>query len=403
MDAGSKNRPLARGVVSRAHASGRKTLSVNFTYGGKLIREPLHLDDTPTNRKYAGRFRVELDAALAKPSFRYEEFFPNSRRLKGRAQTNAKNTVKHKLLAYIEVCERAVTLGNMSASTLDGYRKVVNTHLIPKWGKHRFSDLQTADLREWIMLMDATRKTINNILIPLRAVIDDAVTDEVIEYSPLSKLPLDRILSRTAKESKYEVVPFSAAEVRAILEHAGADRAVFQFAIFSGLRTSEYIALRWGSVGAHLRTVQISGVRVAGTDQDRTKTPAGTRTLTLMEPARVALLAQYPLTRHGEGHVFLLAGKGIHDDQPIRNHWRATCKRADIPYRNPYQTRHTFATMQLALGESPLRVASLLGHVDTQMVNRHYARWIGADTATVRAEWLKLIAELSPKNERKDA
>ena len=41
-----------------------------------------------------------------------------------------------------------------------------------------------------------------------------------------------------------------------------------------------------------------------------------------------------------------------------------------------YETRHTFASWALALGETPEWVARMLGHVDTTLVYRTYGRYI---------------------------
>ena len=178
---------------------------------------------------------------------------------------------------------------------------------------------------------------------------------------------------------------------------------MFQFALFTGCRTSEYIALDWASVNLQAGTARIAKARVARVDQARTKTKAGLRTLELMAPAVAALQVQRAVSQLAGGKVFLLNGQPWHSDMRVNLHWRAVLKRAKVEYRNPYQTRHTFATMQLALGEVALRVAYLLGHADTEMVNRHYTRWIGADTATVRAEWRTLIDELTQPSMRKSA
>lgn len=354
--------------------------------------EPLRMDDTPKNRRYAEGLRAEIINAIARKTFDLAHYFPESRRVVHPA-LNA-DTIGAKLRAYELACGKAVAKGNMSAASLDSYRKVIHGHLLPQWDKTRLIALTTGEVRDWISLMDGTRKTINNILIPLRAVLDDAVTDGAIEFSPLAKLPLDRILDKTATESEYEPEPFNATEVKAILDAAGADRAMFQFAFFTGLRTSEYIALDWPAVNLDEGTARINKVRVARTDQDRTKTKAGMRTLQLMPPAVAALKSQ----AKGDRHVFLLNGAPWNSSKRVWAHWGAILKRAKVAYRNPYQTRHTFATMMLALGEVPLRVAHLLGHVDTEMVTRHYGRWIGVDTASVRTAWEDLIVELSADN-----
>ena len=48
----------------------------------------------------------------------------------------------------------------------------------------------------------------------------------------------------------------------------------------------------------------------------------------------------------------------------------------ELPKRNPYQTRHTAATLWLAAGESPEWIARQLGHANTSMLFRVYSRYI---------------------------
>ena len=51
-------------------------------------------------------------------------------------------------------------------------------------------------------------------------------------------------------------------------------------------------------------------------------------------------------------------------------------KTAKVRYRNPYQTRHTYASQLLSGGENPLFVAQQMGHKTTEMIMRHYGRWV---------------------------
>ena len=188
-----------RGVLVRTHASGRTTLFIHFSYLGMTQREPLHLDDSPKNRRYAEGLRAEIVNAIARQTFRYEDYFPNSRIVTRGGPAGAGATIRSKLEAYKEACALAVKRGNMSAATLASYRKVVDGKLIPRWGDTKLRDLTTADLREWLMLQEGTRKTFNNMLIPLRPILDYATTDEIIDFSPLAKLPLDRILDKIGR------------------------------------------------------------------------------------------------------------------------------------------------------------------------------------------------------------
>ena len=47
-----------------------------------------------------------------------------------------------------------------------------------------------------------------------------------------------------------------------------------------------------------------------------------------------------------------------------------------------YTIRHTYASMMLSAGENSLWVATQMGHKDTEMIIKHYGRWI-PDKSTV--------------------
>jgi integrase len=51
-------------------------------------------------------------------------------------------------------------------------------------------------------------------------------------------------------------------------------------------------------------------------------------------------------------------------------------RKAGVRYRRPYQTRHTYASMMLSAGESPMWVAQQMGHSDWTVIARIYGRWI---------------------------
>ena len=56
--------------------------------------------------------------------------------------------------------------------------------------------------------------------------------------------------------------------------------------------------------------------------------------------------------------------------------WRPALEKAEIPFRPMIQTRHSFATTALSLGENPLWIAHVMGHRDTDMIIRVYAKFV---------------------------
>ncbi|HEX7439829.1 MAG TPA: integrase, partial [Caldimonas sp.] len=63
------------------------------------------------------------------------------------------------------------------------------------------------------------------------------------------------------------------------------------------------------------------------------------------------------------------------DEPPRKTYWNPTLKRLGIRRRNPYETRHTYATMLLMAGATPAWSAKQLGHA-VEVFCRKYARWI---------------------------
>lgn len=379
------------GVEVRA-GKRQSTLRIVFYWRGVRYREPLGIPDTPKNRKYAYGLKLEVEAQIRRGTFDYAASFPNSRHA---TVKSSKPTIGRLLRAHEAMTAKAVELGNFSPSTQEGYRKVITGHLLPKFDAVPVDELSAQALREWITGLGCTAKTVRNILTPLRAVLDDAVIDEVIKLNPLDRVALDRLLAKVAKRSTYVVDPFNAKEIAAILEHATEpqERNLFRFAFWSGLRTSELIALEWAHIDFVNELVRVRQAVVRRQVKDRTKTDAGMRDVMLLPQALVALQAQ-------KAHTFINGARVFHDarygrawgtDSDIKKRWMRTLKRAGVRYRNAYQTRHTYASMLLSRGENPLWVAKQMGHVDTEMITRNYGKWIPDPDAkggyALRGQW----------------
>jgi integrase len=216
-----------------------------------------------------------------------------------------------------------------------------------------------------------SNKRKNNILIPLRQVYADLYADEVIDRNPLDRiknLPVDT----------REPEPFNPDETARILAQLqGQERNLIQFAFWSGLRTSELIALRWQDVDLANLCIHVRIAKVRGNTKT-TKTQAGMRQVTLQPQALAALLDQQTL--NGAAEIVFhnpRTNQPWHNDQAIRKTvWTPALERANVKYRTPYQTRHTFASMLLSRGENPLWVANQMGHKDWGMIRKVYGRWI---------------------------
>jgi len=120
------------------------------------------------------------------------------------------------------------------------------------------------------------------------------------------------------------------------------------------------------------RTIKIErALTEAATDVEDPKTDAGIRTIKLLGPAFSALLDQKQYTYKVGEEIF--HNPEINEpwtgDQQVRKQlWVPAIRNSKVPYRYPYQTRHSYASMMLSAGEHPMWVAKQMGHADWEKV-----------------------------------
>ncbi|EDW8118160.1 DUF3596 domain-containing protein [Salmonella enterica subsp. enterica serovar Sundsvall] len=373
---GSTESPkLPRGVTIRKHSNG-ETINITFTFKGVKCREPLsNLEVNNKNIKYAERTLGEIHNKIERGIFNYAEYFPRSARLKLFGNAASGKTIKMYLDEYISICETR----SLSPSTVGGYKKCSNAlaslHILPA------SELTPAALKQWIQSQKTTLKTIRNQLSFLRSSLDEAVTDGVLQINPVSQVTASRYQSKKSDaESSYIVDPFSPAEITALLASTMFEQCanLFIFAFETGLRSSELCALRWRDIDFIGKTAHVQNATVSGVTKG-TKTKAGTRKVELTEEAMLALQRQKHFTFMKDETVFEdpKTNKAWASADAIRKKaWVPALRKAGIRYRNPYQTRHTFATRLISCGVNLFWLAGQMGHKGPEMLFRHYGRYL---------------------------
>lgn len=351
---------------------------------GVRRRETLDAPVTPANIKYAARLRAEVQNAIARGTFDYAAQFPSSKQAKELAKKTKRHTVGELVAEYLDT---ARTLGTLSPSTIASYATWARHRITPAFGDDRVDEITTHTLRKWIVELsgELSTKSVRNCVGLLSAVLNRAAADGLIASSPLAPIKLRTVLPRKPKGDDDKIDPFNDSEVSAILGAAKTPevRALFQFAFATGLRTGELIALKWSHIDWQAGTVHVTDNLVSGEHGERiekdTKTGAD-RDVILLPAALEALATMKPITsmlRIG-GYVFVNPNTRArwHGNGNIHDHWATTLRLAKVRYRNPYQTRHTFASRLLMAGEQELLVSKLLGHTTVEMVRRHYGRFI---------------------------
>ena len=360
-----------RGVKSASSSS----IEITFTFEGERCREKIKLKPTPANLKRAEQHRAAILHAIETGTFDYASTFPESSRAKKFAKQEGDiKTFADYLPAWLT---RQKPL--LKSSTFDGYRKIVNGQLVPWFGKFNLSELKKKDVRDTLSPLDVTNKRLSNIQSVLRKSLDDAIEDELIDINPLANWCYKKVEPR---KSSQVIDPFTKEEQAAILKAVTDPQLKNQiaFSFWTGVRPSELIALEWGDVDFVRGVVRIDKAMTATAEEaEGTKTLSGNREIKLLRPALDAITKQKAHTFMKSGLVFLnpTSNQQWTGDQQLRkNIWIPLLKKAGVRYRNPYQTRHTFASMMLSAGEHPMWVAKQMGHSDWTMIAKVYGKWM---------------------------
>lgn len=357
-------------------------------------REPIDLEPTPPNIRFAVNRRGEILSKIARGTFNYADEFPDSGYLARFGSAPSGKLVSSLLKEYA-----AIAAGAVEASTWRGYQKVIDTYLTPWFGHIAVRALTPGVIEEKLLASGVVLKTARNIL----SVLNMALRRERLAANPVAQVDLEVIWPLERRESDWKPDPFAFEEMTEIFGACrGDDEADYWRTAFgTGMRPSEQIALLWPRVELAGLRIRVEVARVTGIDGPALKGPktdAGNRWIDLVAGAHEALERQHDRTG-GEGHVFLDARYGAPwaGEQALRKRFMRICKKAKVRYRNPYQTRHTFGSTMLAAGHQPLRVAGWMGHEGPEMLYRHYARWIEqGSNPTTRAALAAFFSHPSP-------
>lgn len=351
-----------RGVSARG-----SRIQISFMYEGKRCREIIPREPTAKNLKDAYDIKQMIMTEIKLGTFDYAKRFPNSVNAKKYSSSAGRLiTIEEALDNWLRVHQR-----RLAKSTIRDYVSAINK-LNDRFGHIYLSELTPSMVKSWIASLEISSKRINNVMTPLRMIYKDAYEEEIIHKNPLLRIKNLPVQTR-------EPEPFNQKEIANILKQlSGQEHNLIKTAFWTGMRTSEIIGLRWEDIDFAKRQIHIRNVIVRNTEKPP-KTRSGIRSIEMNEHSQAALENQSNNFGHGKGYVFRdSATMNIpFDDQKIRKRiWKPALEKAGIKYREPYQTRHTFASMMLMQQKTPFWVSRQMGHASPTQTYKSYARWI---------------------------
>ncbi len=368
---------LADGLYVRHYDSGKAVIMLQFPYYGVRNREYLRYLD-PHNPRDIKKAKDRIGAifdALTRNTFVYEDFFPDSKRVEFFRGKLHRRTVKEIGDAWLLDMEKS-----KPHSTYRAYAYPMTHVIYPAIGNKMIRDVTAEDIREIFRNLDIGLKTASNYALPLRAIFRRAMADQDIEKNVFERVNFRDLISDEKQHSDYELDPLSEKEIEAFLKACANSRPewlnYWTLAFYTGLRTSELFGLQWPDITGD--TLHVSRAQVYGKDK-RTKTKGSSRTVDLVPIVRDALKAQRQVTGLNSRVFWNPNTKGDISYKVAQAAFDYICGKAEIRRRPAYQTRHTFASNMLSLGENALYIAAQMGHKDTTTLFKKYARFVSAE------------------------
>ncbi|HUU28619.1 MAG TPA: site-specific integrase [archaeon] len=273
---------------------------------------------------------------------------------------------------YAQMWLEAYIKGLRRQSTYERYKDILTRHLYPVLGSKPIDQIKRGDIRDVLVKCNREGKSRSIICLirdVLSGVLGYALDEELIYANPVTgiikKLKLDR-------NRKIEVVPLSGDEVVHILETCNKhypEYYPFLLCVFrTGMRLGELLGLQWSDIDWEGKFIE---VKRSYKNRQISPTKTGkTRRVDMSDQLYETLQRLYTQRKKealasGRGeveeYIFQIDGHPIAQNS-VRYIWKRVLRRARIREVKFHVTRHTFASLLLSNGESPVYVKEQLGH-----------------------------------------
>lgn len=293
---------------------------------------------------------------------------------------------------YLDKWLHAAARPRLRERTFGDYKQLLKRYVRPSLGEKRLCDLRPLDIQSLYTYMAAPKlkkdevpqqgviyglglsaRSIRYTHAILSSALKQAIKWHMLAVNPCAAVELPRMMRR-------EMQAFSPEDAGAFLKSAADDEhgIIFAFALATGMRPEEYLALKWSDVNLEQGRATVQRTLVfrkgGGWYFGEPKTSRSRRTVPLPASIVRALAAH----RREQMEARLKAGASYqnHDlvfatvegtPHNLRNltlrHFQKILTRAKLSTKfRVYDLRHSCATLLLVAGENPKIVSERLGH-----------------------------------------
>lgn len=318
----------------------------------------------------------------------------------GKLATPSKETLAEYLDRWLDRRSRIGAKGGrpLAPATLENYRRYTAQDIVPsRLGATKLRDLRRSHVQAFVDELSAAGRgpvTVRRIVAVVQGFLTAAVRDELIDETPAHHLELPQI-------DAGEFQPWEPEQVGAFLDHAADHRlgALFEVAVFTGLRRGELAGLLWADVDLVRRELRVR--------RTTTKTDAGARRVAL-DDRTVGALVAWQVTQETERHLMAgaYADSGhvftMEDGRPLKLQYvtrlfdklRAA---AGLPAMTFHGLRHQHASLQLAAGTPLAVVSKRLGHSSIAITSDTYSHLLESTEHAAAAAAAALVPSRRPR------
>jgi len=257
-------------------------------------------------------------------------------------------------------------------STLDKYKNIIRDRINPVFGELDITTIKPSDIKKWLYSIDDVGGKSKRIYLSiLSGIIQESLYDEVIERNPVK-------LVRLPKLDTPRIKPFSADEVKKIMDFTTNDNYRFYLAIafYTGMRSGEIIGLKKSDINFQDNFIRVQRTR-SRFGESTPKTKYSIRDIPIIKLLLPYIQELYNL--HDNEYLFVTQYNKPYKTTNVfqEQFWKPSLIELGIDYRRPYNCRHTYATNMLYNNlVTPVQLAQLLGHANTQMVYDVYVNYL---------------------------
>jgi integrase len=314
---------------------------------------------------------------------------------------------------YLEIWLKDYARPNLAPRTAEGYESIIYRHLIPRLGRLRLTQLKPEHLQRYYSDKLSSGRydgkgalsqtTVNHHHTCLHRALKMA-----LKWGLINRNPADAVTPPQPRSGEMHTMDES--EIRTFLDFARRTPyyVLFYLLLFTGMRRSELLALRWCDVDLDLCVVSVlrslHRLRDGSLVFQQPKTAKARRMIDLT-PSSALELKEF---REKQKTECLILGTTLTDDElifrrsdgkpmlpdTISHAWVKITKQAGLKHFRLHDGRHTHASIMLKQGIHPKVVQERLGHATistTLDLYSHVAPGIQAAAA------LRFDEALSPK------